>query len=209
MVIIISDTINRIKTFLYFFQVFPSDVIPLHGDTWTLGQATSAIVESHYLSKTCFIIDYHYLNDQFLDGFKSKIENYQLNNSQYIIYRDDEDIATLSLKLTLIKEQGYRLIIAHIPSFKIRIVFELCQQQGYFKPGFAWILSEMSMPGSDVEEQFYPPGLLGLLSKEMGGFGSLIEKSLVSFHNLVEDINLNNDLISFHNNSIFRDYVFR
>jgi hypothetical protein len=161
------------------------------------------------LSKTCFIIDYHYLNDQFLDGFKSKIENYQLNNSQYIIYRDDEDIATLSLKLTLIKEQGYRLIIAHIPSFKIRIVFELCQQQGYFKPGFAWILSEMSMPGSDVEEQFYPPGLLGLLSKEMDGFGSLIEKSLVSFHNLVEDINLNNDLISFHNNSIFRDYVFR
>ncbi|CAG2212005.1 GRIN3A [Mytilus edulis] len=205
-------TTYHIPVFLYTTSqwhnnIYPSEVVALNGNRWNLGQATAAVVESHYLPKTCFIIDYRHLNDQFLEGFVTKTGNYEFNNTQIIIFRDEEDISTLSLKLTQIREHGYRLIIAHIKNTDIKTLFQLCQQQGYFEPGFAWILSDMSMPASDIEEKFYPSGLLALQSQEIDGLESLIEKSLISISDFVEELNSIGETTAIYNNSVFRDQV--
>lgn len=111
-----------------------------------------------------------------------------MNNTQVIIYRNEDDISTLSLKLSQIKEHGYRVIIAHIPNFKIKRVFDICLGQGYFEPGFAWILSELSMPASDAQETFYPSGLLGIQRKEMDGMGQLVQRSLNSVFSFMDNL---------------------
>lgn len=165
-----------------------SGVISLHGDPWTLGQSTAAIVERHFLPKTCFIVDYHHLNDQYLDGFFNATNFFNFNDTQFIIYKQEEDTSILSLKLSQIKENGYRVIIAHIPSYKIKRVFDLCLDQGYFEPGFAWVLSELSMPASEAEETFYPSGLLGIQRKEIDGMGLLIQKSLYSVYGVIDNL---------------------